>query len=154
MPETPQHGLLTRLLDYIVEQGKTIDPRAYVLANASDFRRFPRDLAGLPGVDLDRKVEGDHIWLQVARIAATPPPDPDEQARPYIALSNDPSASVPALNEQALQHRWATDRHSMSEEAAATGDQHRRERVARSRRDVIHAFGTGLGHGRGGLEID
>lgn len=137
MPETPQHGLLTRLLDYIVEQGKTIDPRAYVLANASDFRRFPRDLAGLPGVDLDRKVEGDHIWLQVARIAATPPPDPDEQARPYIALSNDPSASVPALNEQALQHRWATDRHSMSEEAAATGDQHRRERVARTLADYI-----------------
>ncbi len=50
MQATPQHGLLTRLLDYVVEQGKEIDPRAYVLTGASDFRRFPKDLAGLPGV--------------------------------------------------------------------------------------------------------
>lgn len=134
---TPQHDLFIRLLHYIIEQGKKIDPRAYVLTNASDFRRFPLNLAGLPGVDLDRKVEGDHIWLQVARLAATSPPDPDEQARPYIALSNNPSASVPALNEQALQHRWATDRRSMSEEAAAATDQHRRERVARALADYI-----------------
>src|SRR5581483_5925025 len=137
MPTTPQHGLLTRLLDYIVEQGKEIDPRAYVLTGASDFRRFPKDLAGLPGVDLDRKVEGDHIWLQVARLASTSPPAPDEEARPYITYSDDPSGPVPTLNEQALQHRFAADRRSMSEEVAATRDKHRRERVTRALTDYI-----------------
>jgi len=135
MPTTPQHGLLTRLLDYIVEQGKEIDPRAYVLTGTSDFRRFPKDLAGLPGVDLDRKVEGDHIWLQVARLASTSPPAPDEEARPYITYSDDPSGPVPTLNEQALQHRFAADRRSMSEEVAATRDKHLRERVARALTD-------------------
>ena len=132
---TQQRGLLTRLLDYIVEQGKEIDPRAYVLTGTSDFRRFPKDLAGLPGVDLDRKVEGDHIWLQVARLASTSPPVPDEEARPYITRSDDPNGPAPALNEQALQHLFAADRRSMSEEAAATCDQHRREHVARALAD-------------------
>lgn len=132
MPTTPQHGLLTRLLDYVVEQGKEIDPRAYVLTGASDFRRFPRDLAGLPGVELDRKVEGDHIWLQVKRLEATSPPAPHEQARPYVTYSNDPNGAPPSVNETALKHRHATDLHSMSAEAAATGDQRRRERIARA----------------------
>ncbi|MFN8992582.1 MAG: very short patch repair endonuclease, partial [Pseudomonadota bacterium] len=130
MQATPQHGLLTRLLDYVVEQGKEIDPRAYVLTGASDFRRFPKDLAGLPGVELDRKVEGDHIWLQVARLESTSPPAPDDQSRPYITFSDDPSGLPPALNDTALKHRLVTDRRSMSEEAAATGDLRRRERIA------------------------
>ncbi len=132
MPTTPQHGLLTRLLDYVVEQGKEIDPRAYVLTGASDFRRFPKDLAGLPGVEIDRKVEGDHIWLQVARLASSSPPAPEDQSRPYITLSDDPNGPPPAINDTALKHRLVTDRHSMSEAAAATGDQRRRERIARA----------------------
>ena len=130
MPTTLQHGSLTRLLEYVVEQSKEIDPRAYVLTGASEFRRFPKDLAGLPGVDLDCKIEGDHIWLQVARLESTPPPAPDEQARPYVSFSDEPNGPVPALNEPALRHRHAADRSSMSEEAAATDDQHRRERIA------------------------
>lgn len=131
MSTTPQHGLLARLLDYVVEQGKEIDPRAFVLTGASDFRRFPKDLAGLPGVDLDRKVEGDHIWLQVARLESTSPPALDEQSRPYISFSEDPNGPLPAINDTALKHRLVTDRRSMSEEAAATGDQRRRERIGR-----------------------
>jgi hypothetical protein len=63
MPNTPQHGLLARLLDYVVEQSKEIDPRAFGLTGAPDFRCSTKDLAGLPGVELDRKVEGDHIAL-------------------------------------------------------------------------------------------
>jgi hypothetical protein len=58
---TPQHGLLGRLLDYVIEQSKEIDLRAYTLSGGSEFRRFPKDFAGLPGVDLDLKVEGDHV---------------------------------------------------------------------------------------------
>jgi very-short-patch-repair endonuclease len=132
MQTTPQHGLLTRLLDYVVEQGKEIDPRAYVLTGVSDFRRFPKDLSGLPGVELDRKVEGDHIWLQVTRLESTSPPKPDEQSRPYITLSDDPNGPPPSVNDTALRHHLLTDRRSMSDEAAATGDQQRRERIAQA----------------------
>ena len=63
MPTTAQHGLLTRLLDYVVEQGKEIDPRAYVLTGASDFRRFPKDLAGLPGVSVPVGLDPDGLPL-------------------------------------------------------------------------------------------
>jgi very-short-patch-repair endonuclease len=132
MPITPQHGLLSRLLDYIVEQSKEVDPRAYVLTGDSDFRRFPKDLAGLPGVELDRKVEGDHIWLQVKRLEAAAPPAPDEQARPYITYSSDPNGGPPSINETALKHRHATESRSMSAEAAAVSDQNRRNSTARS----------------------
>ena len=132
MPPTPQHGLLTRLLDYVVEQSKEVDPRAFVLTGLSDFRRFPKDLAGMPGVELDRKVEGDHIWLQVKRLEAASPPPPDEQAQPYIQVSSDPGGPVPGVNDTALRHRHAADLRTMSPEAAATGDQRRRERVARA----------------------
>ena len=132
MTKTPQHGLLTGLLDYVLEQGKEIDPRAYVLTGASDFRRFPKDLAGLPGVELDRKIEGDHIWLQVARLESTSPPVPDEQSRPYISISDDPNGPVPVANDPALKHRLTTDRRSMSEDAAVASDQRRRERIARA----------------------
>lgn len=132
MPTTAQHGLLTRLLDYVVEQGKEIDPRAYVLSGASDFRRFPKDLAGLPGVEMDRKVEGDHVWLQVARLESTSPPVPDEQSLPYITFSDDPNGPPPAVNDTALKHRLVTDQRSKGEEAAATDDQRRREDVARA----------------------
>ena len=135
MPKTPQHDLLTRLLDYVVEQAKEIDPRAYVLTGASDFKRFSKDLAGLPGVELDRKVEGDHIWLQVARLESSSPPAPDEQARPYIAFSVDPSGPAPAIDDAALKHRFVTDQRSMSVEAATTGDQLRRERIERALAD-------------------
>lgn len=135
MPTTPQHDLLTRLLDYVVEQGKEIDPRAYVLTGTSDFRRFPKDLAGLPGVELDRKVEGDHIWLQVARLESSPPPALDEKVRPYIVFSEDPNGPAPAISDAALKHRFVTDQSSMSMEAASTGDQRRRERIAQALAD-------------------
>lgn len=137
MPTTPQHGLLTGLLDYVVEQGKDIDPRAYVLTGASDFRCFPKDLAGLPGVELDNKVEGDHIWLRVARLESTSPPIPDEHSRPYITISDDPNGQPPAFNEVALKHRLVTDRRSMSEEAAAASDERRRASIARSLAEYV-----------------
>ena len=42
MPLTPQHGLLSRLLDDVVEQSKEIDPRAFNLATVVDFKRYPK----------------------------------------------------------------------------------------------------------------
>lgn len=132
MPASPQHGLLTSLLDYVVEQSKQIDPRAFVLSGASDFRRFPKDLAGLPGVELDRKVEGDHIWLQVNRLEAQSPPAVSEAAKAFISISADPAGAEPSLNETALKHRHVSDLRTMSPEAAAAADHARRADVARA----------------------
>ena len=126
MPLTRQHDLLAKLLDYVVEQSKEIDPRAYVLSGTSDFRKFPKDLAGLPGVQLDKKIEGDHIWLQVQRLQASSPPQPNEQARPYLLISDDPNADAPTINEQALRHRFAVDTRSIGEDAAIECDHERR----------------------------
>ena len=42
--------LLQRLLDYIEEQAKEIDPRQFCLGNAKGFIRRSQEIAGLPGV--------------------------------------------------------------------------------------------------------
>lgn len=130
MPLTPQHGLLGRLLDYVVEQSKEIDPRAFNLATVVDFKRYPKDLAGLPGVDFDIKVEGDHIWLQVLRLDAKSAPRVfDETLRSFIAVENDPSGQPPRLNETALRHQRAVDGKTMREQQAAAADADRRARA-------------------------
>ena len=64
---TEPRRLLQRLLEYIEEQAKEIDPRQFCLGNAKGFIRRSAEIAGLPGVEYDIKVEGDHIWLRVSR---------------------------------------------------------------------------------------
>ena len=63
-------SMLIDLLAYIEEQAKVIDPRVFRLSSARDFLKRRSDLAGLPGVDLDLSVEGDHVWLRVQRLHA------------------------------------------------------------------------------------
>ena len=53
-------NLLTRLLDYILEQGKEVDPRGFKLQGYEDFLKTMPDMQGLPGVDFDLRDEGDH----------------------------------------------------------------------------------------------
>ena len=73
------HQLLTNLLGYVLEQAKDIDPRGFNLASCKGFKKTSSDLHGIPGVDFDIKVEGDHTWLRVARLEAHPaPPWPRE----------------------------------------------------------------------------
>lgn len=130
MPLTPQHGLLSRLLDYVVEQSKEIDPRAFNLATVVDFKRYPKDLAGLPGVDFDIKVEGDHIWLQVLRLDAKSAPKIfDEALRSFLTVEDDPSGQPPRLNETALKHQRVVDGKTMGEQQAAAEDADRRARA-------------------------
>lgn len=131
MAVTPQHGLLGKLLDYVVEQSKEVDPRAYTLAGASDFRRFPKDFAALPGVDLDLKLEGDHIWLQVQRLEARPAPWPsDTILRSFILVSDDPNGAAPHANEVALKHQASTEAATLGLERATQADSVRRAAVA------------------------
>jgi hypothetical protein len=83
--------LLICLLDYIKEQAKQINPAAYRLANAKGFQRQRGDIAGLPGVEFDIKVAGDHIWLRIPRLVAEPPPAPQPAHRVLLRFSPDPN---------------------------------------------------------------
>jgi hypothetical protein len=66
--------LLFKLLEYIGEQAKDIDPRGFRLEAHKYFLKRREDIAGLPGVEFDLKIAGDHIWLRVPRLEASSPP--------------------------------------------------------------------------------
>lgn len=109
--------LLVNLLDYVVEQSKETDPSGFRLAGYKDFLRLKPALVGLPGVNFDQKVEGDHIWLRVDRLQATsPPPIPLKEIQRYFIISDNPSGPEPAVNEAALSHSIAIDIGKMTKE--------------------------------------
>src|ERR1700733_4995924 len=94
--------LLICLLDYIKEQAKQINPAAYRLATAKGFQRQRRDIAGLPGVEFDIKVPGDHVWLRVPRLVAEPPPAPQPAHKPLLRFTPDPDGPTPSIDDAAL----------------------------------------------------
>ena len=95
-------NLLICLLDYIKEQAKQINPAAYRLANATGFQRQRGDIAGLPGVEFDIKVAGDHIWLRIPRLVADPPPAPQPAHKALLRYSPNPNGPSPFIDETAL----------------------------------------------------
>lgn len=97
--------LLTQLLDYIEEQAKNVNPRAYRLASFKEFLKRRADLAGLPGVEFNLSTEGDHLWLRVQRLYAAPPPDIDGSVKGLIRITSDPSGPVPSIDEAAFSLR-------------------------------------------------
>ena len=101
---TPRQ-LLHGLLEYIAEQTKNIDPKGFRLSGSNGFVCRPEDIAGLPGVDLDVQLDGDHTWLRIARLEATIPPAIPEDKTGLIRLVTDPSKEPPSINENALKFR-------------------------------------------------
>lgn len=101
---TGPRELLHRLLDYIQEQTKDVDPRAYRISAAKGFVRRREDIAGLPGVEFDLKITGDHIWLRVPRLEATKAPNIQENYKGLFRISNDPDGPPPMLDEAAVAH--------------------------------------------------
>lgn len=101
---TSSRLLLHRLLDYIHEQAKEVDPRGYRLGAVKGFVRRSDELVGLPGVESDLKVAGDHIWLRIQRLEGNaPPPVPDSQ-KGLFRVSKNPEGPLPELDEAALLH--------------------------------------------------
>lgn len=100
-----EHDLLHRLLDYIKEQATDIDPKGFQLSSLKGFLRKRQVIAGLPGVEFDLKVEGDHIWLRVPRLEAALPPPLSENQKGLLRINNDPEGSLPSLDESGFQHR-------------------------------------------------
>lgn len=98
-------SLLHRLLDYIGEQAKDIDPRGFRLSAVKGFIRRPADIAGLPGIETDLKVAGDHIWLRIPRLVASKPRAVSENFKGLIRVSDDPNGPLPLADEAAFLHR-------------------------------------------------
>lgn len=119
--------LLTRLLDYIGEQAKDINPRAYRLANAKGFLKRRAELIGLPGVEFDLNVQGDHLWLRVQRLQAHKPPAPDENFKELIHVSEDPDGAKPAIDEPAMKARIAAA--AVDKTSEERGELERRDRA-------------------------
>jgi very-short-patch-repair endonuclease len=120
--------LLTRLFDYIEEQAKEVDPRAFRLANIKTFLKRRSDLAGLPGVEFDVNVEGDHLWLRVERLQATKPPALDEKVKGLVRVSDNPTGPAPYVDEAALRARFV--RAARGRTPAEAADFEQRDRAA------------------------
>ncbi len=113
--------LLSSLLDYVLEQDKDINPLGFRLGKHDGFLRSRPSLQGLPGVDFDIKLEGDHLWMQVARLDADKPPIvADERFKAVIVVGDDPSGAVPRLDETALKRMLAAGSTQRTPEQQAT----------------------------------
>ena len=122
--------LLVRLLDYIKEQAKQIYPQAYKLSSSRGLVKTRKDIAGLPGVEFDVRIEGDHIWLRIPRLAAEPPPNPPAP-RGLLRISLDPNGAEPTLDEAALLHYANAAVKDKDGEERSVAEVHARETAAR-----------------------
>jgi very-short-patch-repair endonuclease len=91
--------LLHRLLDYIHEQAKEVDPRGDRLGAVKGFVRRSDELVGLPGVESDLKVAGDHIWLRIQRLEGS------ERDIMFLSMVVDPTNSK-ALSGNLFDQRF------------------------------------------------
>lgn len=99
--------LLTRLLQYIGEQAKEIDPRSFRLDASSHLVLHPDDLRGLPGITFDVYSAGDHTWLRVDRLEAISPPAISPAVAGLLIVSADPDGPAPEINIVAVKARIA-----------------------------------------------
>lgn len=124
--------LMSGLLDYLVEQAKDIDPAAFTLSKATEFKKTYADLEALPWVDFNVETDGDPIWLRVHRLEAMGAPSlPEPDLAPFLTISDDPAGSAPALKEAALASARNQDAGVVGEEEAEQRDAQRRARVGR-----------------------
>ncbi|WP_157270168.1 AAA domain-containing protein [Azohydromonas aeria] len=102
---TPRE-LLGRLFEYIAEQARDIDPRAFDLSRfASLFLREPAQLLGLPGLEFDRlDADGAPLWLRVPRLEPVAPPPAEERFRKLLVVPGDPAGPPPSVDQSQLDH--------------------------------------------------
>lgn len=120
------------LLDYLVEQAKDIDPTAFTLSKATEFKKTFADLDVLPFVDFNVDTDGEPVWLRVHRLEPTRAPAlPEPALAPFIAIGDDPAGRPPALRESALTHSHGEDVLAAGDAAATQRDDARRAQLGR-----------------------
>ncbi len=127
------HERLKGLLNYIAEQLRDADPRAFRIESAGSFVVRPADLSTLPGVRQDLKAEGDHVWLRVERLEATQPPKVGEAHQGIIRVSSDPDGAEPRIDDAAFTAKLARVGAGLPEDA-------RRQLEERSRAQAEQAL--------------
>jgi len=127
------HGRLSGLLNYIAEQLRDVDPRAFRIDSAGAFVLRPTDLSSLPGVKQDLKAEGDHVWLRVERLEATRPPTIAEAHQGIVRVLSDPEGAEPRIDDAAFKAKLARAGAGLPEDA-------RRQLEERSRVQVEQAL--------------
>ncbi|MDZ5458791.1 AAA domain-containing protein [Azohydromonas lata] len=96
---TTARDLLGRLFEYIAEQARDVDPRAFNLSRlANFFLREPAQLLGLPGLEFDQADGGEPLWLRVPRLEPVAAPAVAERFAALISVSADPGGPPPALD--------------------------------------------------------
>ena len=129
---TPAATLLHKLLEYIHEQAKDIDPRGFRLSTSKNLLWRREGLVGLPGLEFDLKVDGDHIWLRLRRLEAVPPPPIPVPYKDVIRVSADPMGPKPALDEKALRHRLSQTSGNQAPEEWAKHESLERDSIAKA----------------------
>ena len=154
--ESPRN-LLHGLLGYINEHTKKVEPSGFRLTGSSFLRRREA-VTGLPGVDFDIKVAGDHTWMRVERLESVPPPRLPEHRKGLIQVSASPSGTAPTINDAVLKahilERYKTEPASaqmlattrLREELEAFLETYSRQwqnwaEVEKGRRDTIALYG-------------
>ncbi|HKP56335.1 MAG TPA: AAA domain-containing protein, partial [Polyangiales bacterium] len=125
---------LSNLLGYIEEQAKEVDPTNFDLSVHRGFLYGQADLRGLPGVEVDINVDGDHVWLRVNRLVArAAPPVPEAKLRRLLRVNDDPEADLPCIHE-------AEFRAAFAKVAAGQGVEQRAVLLSQARTRVEHAL--------------
>ena len=129
---TPEATLLHKLLEYVHEQAKEIDPRGFRLSTSKNLLWRRDALAGLPGVEFDLKVDGDHVWLRLRRLEAHAPPPVSVLLKDIIRVSADPNGPKPALDEAAFSLRLSRSEFVQTSEARAKSESFDRETITKA----------------------
>lgn len=124
--------LLHKLPEYIHEQAKEIDPRCFRLSASKSLLWRREDLIGLPGLEFDLKVDGDHIWLCLHRPEAVPSPAVPIPYRDVIRASTDPMEPKLALDKKSLRHRLCQMSVDQTLEERATYESIERDNIAKA----------------------
>jgi len=99
-----RRGRLIDLINYVEATERDKLKTVLDVSQHKGFMYAEADLAGLPGVILDRKLPDDAIWLQVDRLSKRPPPLPDDaELRCWLPVRDTPEMPPKLASEVAGQ---------------------------------------------------
>lgn len=93
--------LVLDLLNYI-EQVEKLKRKPAFSVPTEYFVAYQHDLNVLPELKFNVQSNGDDVWLRLPRLREIPPPEPDDELRPWLTLSKSADRPPELKNEIAL----------------------------------------------------
>jgi very-short-patch-repair endonuclease len=90
--------LVLDLLNYI-EQVEKLKTKPNFSVPTEFFVAHQHELKGVHDLQFNLQVEGDDVWLRLPRLQEIPPPELDEELKPWVTLSRSPEKSPELKNE-------------------------------------------------------